>query len=113
MSGQTLEEMSELNRFNFEMYIANGRSQESILIIFRKTKPEMDIWCRQTYGLGFDDSYAWILNLAQGQYAELLSKFSEEGHKSALTTMTEVLLNVQADKVQKIQIVSDMDENDN
>ena len=113
MNGQSLEEMSELTRFNFEMYIANGRSQESILIIFRKSKSEMDIWCRETYGMGFEDTYAWILNLAQAQYADLLSKFSEEGHKSALTTMTEVLLNVQADKVQKIQIVSDMDEDDN
>lgn len=110
--GQTIEEMSALNRANFELYVGVGTSPEDLMIIFRKKKSELDIWCRQEYGLGFDDAYAFLLRLAVGNYKDVLAAFAREGHKTAMATMNELVLKMSNDKVQKVQIVSDLDEDD-
>lgn len=107
---ESMEDMGELNRHNFDLYTSTGTDIEKLPIIFNKTKQELDIWCRKEYGLGFEDAYTRILNIAAGQYADLVAAFAAEGHKTAMSTMNDVLLKVKNDNVQKIQIVSDMDE---
>lgn len=110
--GQTVEEMSALNRDNFELYVGVGTSQEDLLIIFRKSRAEMDNWCRDNYGFCFDDTYAFLLRVAVGQYKDVIAAFAAEGHKTAMSTMNELVLNMKQNDVQKIQIVSDMEEDD-
>ena len=112
MSGQTVEEMSALTKPNFELYVGVGTSQEDLQIIFRKKKTELDIWCRENYGLGFDDAYAFLLRLAVGKYKDVIAAFAAEGHKTAMSTMNEVILNMKSNDVQKIKIVSDVEEDD-
>jgi len=112
MGGQTVEEMSALNRSNFELYVGVGTSQEDLMIIFRKTRGELDKWCRETYSLNFDDSYALLLRLAVGKYKDVLAAFASEGHKTAMATMNELILKMSNDKVQKVQIVNDLEDDD-
>ena len=110
--GQTVEEMSALTRDNFELYVGVGTSQEDLMIIFRKKRGELDEWCRQNYSLNFDDTYALLLRIAVGQYKDVIAAFASEGHKTAMSTMNELVLNMKQNDVQKIQIVSDMEEDD-
>lgn len=112
MSGQTVEEMSALNRANFELYVGVGTSQEDLLIIFRKSRAEMDHWCRENYGFCFDDAYAFLLRLAVGKYKDVIAAFAAEGHKTAMSTMNDLILGMKQNDVQKIQIVSDVEEDD-
>ena len=112
MSGQTVEEMSALNRENFELYVGVGTSQEDLLIIFRKSRAEMDHWCKDNYGFCFDDTYALLIRLAVGKYKDVVAAFAAEGHKTAMATMNELILKMNSDKVQKVQIVSDLEEDD-
>lgn len=108
----TVEDMSALNRHNFELYVSVGTDIDKLPIIFRKKKTDLDIWCRKEYGFGFEDTYAWLLNVAAGQYADVIAAFAAEGHKTAMSTMNEVLLKTKTNNTMKVQIVSDMDEND-
>ena len=49
-----------------------------------------------------------MLNLAVGQYKGVLNALAVTGHKTAMATINEVVLNMKKDNVQKVQIVSDV-----
>lgn len=100
------DDLTELNKSNFEDYIMVGTPMPDLLKIFRISHAEMDRWCQQNYNsLNFAEAYDHVIRVARAQFKKTLTILASRGNASAIALATKFVLDMdENDKAQNIRV---------
>ena len=84
----------DINKDDFEKYVAVNTKKADLLTIFNVDEDEMDEWCWKTYHMNFKDVYAIMIAQMLAEYKATMKFLAESGNATAMATMNKILLEM-------------------
>lgn len=84
-----------LTKEGLESFIEVGMSEQQIMIAFRKSRTDLDLFCQENYnGLNFTTVFATVRVNAQSSFLQCLAELGIRGNNSAIAILKETVLNM-------------------
>lgn len=104
-SDNPLEFKFALNKDDFETLVGYFTPKDDILRIFRVGAAEMNTWCMDNYGLGFNETYMNLIAEARNYGRIAITRLAAKGHPTAMSIYSKYFAKFEEEQASKADTV--------